>query len=130
MVTVFTNSPGDRGSIFRSSHTKHSKTLCDDSLLKTHRIKGKWSNLENGVRVVAIQKGAFSLPSTTVGLHNTYVYIFVKKASRISSKQSLYFFFQTLYIYMLKYNFCLCKCVRSCFHVWACFFLFFFVFFW
>ena len=45
MSWVFTNDPGDRGSISRSSHTKDSKNVFDAALLNTQhykvRIKGK-----------------------------------------------------------------------------------------
>ena len=73
----FTNGPGDRGSIPGWVIPKTQKIVLDDSLLNTQhwkvQTKGKWSNPEKGVvptlhlSVVAIEKGAFELPSTTVG---------------------------------------------------------------
>ena len=66
----------------RSSHTKGSKMILDTSLLYTHhykvRFKGKveqfWEMSGALYDVVAIEKEAFGLPSTTVA-NNNNIYI-------------------------------------------------------
>ena len=72
---VFANSPGDLGSISGRIIPKTSKMLLDAILLKTQHYKVlsrvKRSNQGKGVAplhfgVVAIEKGSFWLPSTTV----------------------------------------------------------------
>ena len=69
MVRVFANDPGDLGSIPGRVIPKTQKMVLDAILLNTQRYKVlsrvKWSNPGKGV--VAIEKGAFGLPSTTVG---------------------------------------------------------------
>ena len=80
---VFTNGPGDRGSIPGRIITKIQTVIIDISLLNTQhkkvRIKGKWFNLGKGVApsrhlsVVAIKKGAFGSPSTMVA-NFAYIY--------------------------------------------------------
>ncbi len=70
MSKVFVNGPGDQ------SHTKDSKMVLNASLLNTQhykvRIKSKVEQSWKGVvpsphlGVVAIEKGAFGLPSTMV----------------------------------------------------------------
>ena len=76
MVSVFTKGPGDLGSIPGRVIPKTQKMVLDASLLSTQHykanIKGKMSQsweksctpLHLGI--VAIEKGAFGLPSTTV----------------------------------------------------------------
>ena len=74
MSRVFTNGPGDRGSIPGQVIPKTQKMVLDVALLNTQhykvRIKGKvdqsreWSSALLGV--VAIEKGAFRSPSTMV----------------------------------------------------------------
>ena len=77
MVRVFTIDPGDRGSIPDRVIPKTQKMVLDTSLLNTQhykvRIKGKveqsweWSSvLTYTLFIVAIEKGAFGSPSTTV----------------------------------------------------------------
>ena len=66
----------------RLSHTKDSKIVLDSALLSTQhykvRINGKveqskeWSSAHHGV--VAIEKGAFGLSSTTVANFTLYIY--------------------------------------------------------
>ena len=73
---MFTNGPGDRGSIPGRVIPKTLKMLLDTSLLNTQQYKVlsrvKWSNPGKGVvpplhpRVITIEKVAFWLPSTTV----------------------------------------------------------------
>ena len=77
MVRVFANGPGDQGLIPGRVIPKTQKMVLDASLFNTQhfkvRIKVKWSNPGKGVApplhlcVVAIEKGALGLPSTTVG---------------------------------------------------------------
>ena len=59
------------------SYQRLKKIVLDFSLLNTQHykvwIKGKWSNPEKGVGVVAIEKGAFGSPSKTVG--QLYIYV-------------------------------------------------------
>ena len=68
MGRVFANAPGDLGSIPGRVIPKTLKMVLDTSLLNTQQykvhIKGKRPPLHLGV--VAIKKGAFWLPSTTV----------------------------------------------------------------
>ena len=82
MSRVFTNGPGDRGSIPGRVIPNTQKMLLDVALLNIHdckvRIKGKmeqsreWSSaLPDGV--VVIEKGAFELPSTKVANFNFYI---------------------------------------------------------
>ena len=76
MVTVVANGPGDLGSIPGRVIRKTQKMILDATLLNTQhykvRIKGKVeqsrkrSNAPLLVGVVAIEKGAFESPSTTV----------------------------------------------------------------
>ena len=76
IVTVFTNDLGDLSSIPGRVIPKTQKVVLDASLLNTQhykvRIKGKveqcreWSSTNQHLGVVAIQKGAFGSPSTTV----------------------------------------------------------------
>ena len=75
-VRVFANRPGDLGSIPGRVIPKTQKMVLDASLLNTQhykvRIKGKVEQSREGVApplhlgVVAIEKGAFGLPSTMV----------------------------------------------------------------
>ena len=82
---VFANGPGDLGSIPDCVILKTLKMVLDTSLLNTQQykvhIKGKVeqsreriSALPLHLSVVAIEKGAFWLPSTTVA-NFTYFYI-------------------------------------------------------
>ena len=83
MAKVFANGPGARGSILGRIIQK--KMTLDTSLLNTKpykvRIKSKWSNPGKSVgssqhlSVVDVEKGAFGLPSTTVG-QRTYLIMF------------------------------------------------------
>ena len=76
IVYSVTNGLVDRGSIPGQVISMAQKMVLDASLLNTQHykvmIKGKWSYLGKGVvpsptlSVVAIEKGAFRLPSTTV----------------------------------------------------------------
>ena len=72
MIKVFINGPRYRGSI-----PKTQKMALDASLLNTGhfkvRIKSKWSNSRKGI---ANKKGAFRLPSPTVG-QIIYIYIYI-----------------------------------------------------
>ena len=80
---VFTNGPGDQGSIQRRVIPKTQKRVLDTSLLNSHhykvRIKGKIEQyMEKNYRSpvhLAIEKGAFGSPSTTVA--NLYMCIYV-----------------------------------------------------
>ena len=86
-VRVFTNGPGDLGSIPGRVIPKTQKMVLDASLLNTQhykvRIKGKVEPSREGVApshlgVVAIEKGAFGLPSTMVTNFTTiYIYIYI-----------------------------------------------------
>ena len=77
MVRVFANGPGDWGSIPGRVIPKIQKMVLDSSLLNTQnykvQVKDKWSNPGKRVTpslhlgVVAIEKGAFVLPSIRVG---------------------------------------------------------------
>ena len=84
MVRVFANDPGDLGSIPGQVRPKTKKMVLDASLLNTQRYKVRikikvdqsWersSALPKHLRVVAIEKGAFELPLTTVA-NFTYLY--------------------------------------------------------
>ena len=72
---VFANGPRDRGSIPGWVISKTQKIKLDASFLNTqyHKvwIKSNWSNLLH-IGVVAIEKGAFGSPSTTV--EQLYIY--------------------------------------------------------
>ena len=72
---MFANGPGDLGSIPGRVIPKTQKMVLDASLLNTQhykvRIKGKVEQSREGV---AIEKGAFGLPSTVVA-NFTYLYI-------------------------------------------------------
>ena len=82
---MFTNGPGDLGSIPGRVIPKTQKMLLDASLLNTQhykvRIKGKVEQIREGVApspnfgVVAIEKGAFGLPSTMVA---NFTYFFTE----------------------------------------------------
>ncbi len=83
MGRVSTNGPGDMGSIPRSVIPKTLKMVLVTSLLNTQQykvcIKGKVeqsrersSALPLHLGVVAIEKGAFWLPSTTLANFSTY----------------------------------------------------------
>ena len=83
MVRVFASGPGDLGRVI----PKTLKMVLDTSLLNTQqykvRIKGKMdqsrgksSALPLHLGVVAIEKGAFRSPSTTVP-NFTYIYIYI-----------------------------------------------------
>ena len=87
MGRVFTNGPGDLGSIPGRVIPKTLKMVLDTSLLSTQqykgRIKGKvGQSMEKSsapslhLGVVAIEKRAFWLPSTTVAKF-TYLYIYI-----------------------------------------------------
>ena len=75
-VRMFTNGPGDLGSILGRFIPKIQKNILDASLLNTQhykvRIKGKMDQSREAVApspthgVVAIEKGAFGSPSTMV----------------------------------------------------------------
>ena len=86
MVRVFANGPGDLGSIPGRVIPKTQKMVLDAILLNTQhykvRIKGKVeqsretsSALPYTFGVVAIEKGAFGLPSTTVANYTYFTYI-------------------------------------------------------
>ena len=85
-VRVFANGPGDLGSVPGRVIPKTQKMVLDASLLNTQhykvRIKGKVEQSREGVApsptlgVVAIEKGAFGLPSTMVA-NFTYLYIYI-----------------------------------------------------
>ena len=73
MVRVFANDPGDLGSIPGRVIQKTQKMVLDASLLNTQhykvRVKGKVEQSReksSTLGVVAIEKGAFGSPSTTV----------------------------------------------------------------
>ena len=67
MSRVFTNGPGDWGSILHRVIPKTQKMVLDATLLNTqhYKVRVKWSNPGNGVApsrhfgVVAIEKGGF-----------------------------------------------------------------------
>ena len=96
---VFTNGPGDRGSVPGRVIPKTQKVVHDAALLSTQynkvRIKDKveqsweWScppPLHLGV--VAIQKGVFGTPSTKVANFTyIYIYIYIYKESRRDRKR-------------------------------------------
>ena len=74
--------PGDRGSIRGRVIPKTKKTVIDAALRNKVRIKGKWSNTGNAVRlylqlgVIAIKMGASRSPSTMV-TDFIYIYIYI-----------------------------------------------------
>ena len=82
MVRVFANGPGDLGSIPGRVIRKTKKMLLGVTLLNTqqYKVRVKWSNLEKGVApsptngVVAIEKGAFWLPSISVANFTFYTF--------------------------------------------------------
>ena len=87
---MFPNGPGDLASTSVRVIPKTQKMVLDATLLNTQhykvRIKVKWSNPEKGVAptlhlgVVAIEKGAFELPSTTVAkftFYYDYIYMYI-----------------------------------------------------
>ena len=85
-VRVFANGPGDLGSTPGRVIPKTQKMVLDASLLNTQhykvRIKGKVEQSREGVApsptgVVAIEKGAFGLPSTMVA-NFAFTYIYIK----------------------------------------------------
>ena len=86
MDRVFANGPGDLGSVPGRVIPKTLKMVLDTYLLNTQqykvRIKGKveqsreWSSAPLQLGVVAIEKGAFWLPSTTV-TNFTYLYMLI-----------------------------------------------------
>ena len=95
MGRVFANGPGDQGSIPGRVILKTwggEKKVLDTSLLNTQqykvRIKGKveqgkeWCPTRH-LDVVAIEKGAFWLPSTTVA-NFTFTYLFHLKIKPVS----------------------------------------------
>ena len=75
---VFANSPGDRSSIPGQVIPKTLKMVLDTSLLNTQqykvRIKGKVEQSREILGVVAIEKGAFGLPLTTVANFTLFIY--------------------------------------------------------
>ena len=81
MVRVFSNGPGDLGSIPGRAIPKTLEMVLDASLLKTqhYKVRVKCRNPGKGVvsslhlGVVAIEKGAFGSPSTMVD-NFTYIY--------------------------------------------------------
>ena len=95
---VFANGPGDLGSIPGRVIPKTLKMVLDTILLNTQqykvRIKGKeeqsWersSALPLHLDVVAIEKGAFWLPSTTVANFTFYLHIYLPlRKSRMRHK--------------------------------------------
>ena len=85
MVRMFTNGPGDRGSIPGRAMPKNQKMVLDASLTLSvirygQRVSGAiqrneyCSHLHLGV--VAREKEAFGSPSTTVGQLYIYIYIY------------------------------------------------------
>ena len=84
MVRVFTNVPGDLGSI-----PKTQKIVLDANLLNTHhykvRIKGKVEQSRERSSAVSIEKGAFGSPLTTVA-NFTYFYNVINAIYRKSHK--------------------------------------------
>ena len=78
---MFANGPGDQGSIPDRDMPKTKHMVLDIALLNTQHynewIKGKWSSPGKGVHlgVVAFEKGAFGLPSTTVAIFTLYIFI-------------------------------------------------------
>ena len=75
MVTVFAKGPGDLSSIPGRVIPKAQKRVLYATLLNTQHYQVKWSNLRKAVApplylgVVAIEKGAFGSPSTTLSLY-------------------------------------------------------------
>ena len=80
MFRVFANGPGDRSSIPGRVMPKTKKMVLDATLLNTQyvkvQIKGKssspWKGIASSLDVVAMKKGAFRSPSTTV---DQFIYI-------------------------------------------------------
>ena len=66
MVRVFANGPGDLGSIPGRVIPKTQKMVLDAILLNTQHYKVRIKGKVEQSSVVAIEKGAFGLPSTTV----------------------------------------------------------------
>ena len=85
MVRVFTNDPGDWGSIASRVIPKTQKIVLVASLLNSQnhkiQIKGKWNNREKEVALFTIrrsnEKGTFGSPSTTVDQLYIYIYIYI-----------------------------------------------------
>ena len=80
MARVFTNGPGDRGSVPGRVIPKTKKMVLDAFLFITQHykvlIEDKWRN--PGKEVVAIEKGAFGSSSTMVGQLYLYLCIYIK----------------------------------------------------
>ena len=89
MVTVFANDPGYQDSISSRVIPMIQKMVYNASLLYTHTLSIiKYGSRASGINegkevrpslhlgVAAIKKGAFGLPSTTVGQLNLYIYIY------------------------------------------------------
>ena len=98
MVRVFANYPGDLGSIPGRVIPKTQKMVLDATLLKTQhykvRIEGKVEQSRERSSapplhfgVVAIEKGAFGLPSTTVT--KLYIYIYIYQSNEKSLQDEL-----------------------------------------
>ena len=79
MIRVFTNGPGDRGSIPSRVIPKTPKRVLDASLLDTQhykvRIKGKVEQSRELLLVVAIEKRAYGSPSTKLANFTFYPYL-------------------------------------------------------
>ena len=102
---VFANGPGDLGSIIGRVIPKTFKIVLDISLLKTQQykvcIRGKVeqsrersSALPLHLGVVAIEKGTFLSPSTTVANNNNlYIYIYI-----------MLFYMVSVFVSVLKSN--------------------------
>ena len=95
IVRVFANGPGDLGSILGRVIPKSQKMVLDATLLNTQhykvKIKGKvkqsreWSSaLPLQLSVVAIEKGAFRSPSTTVANFTLHTSVLNLKDSKWS----------------------------------------------
>ena len=103
MRRVFGNRAGDRGSIPSRVIPKTHERVLEATLLNSQnykvRFKGKWSNTGKRIfflGVVAIGKGAFGLPLTTVGqliyiciYSRIYFGIFLRKESAASVMELL-----------------------------------------
>ena len=87
MVRVFANVPGDLGSIPGRVIPKNQKMVLDASLLNTRHYKARIKRKVEQSRelrsapplhlgVVAVEKGAFGSPSTTVA---NFTYLYTKK---------------------------------------------------
>ena len=66
MVRVFSNGPGDLGSILGRVIPKTKKMVLDATLLNTQHFKVRIKGNVEHLGAVAIEKGAFGSPSTTV----------------------------------------------------------------